>query len=174
MQGVDEVDGGKQALSTSRQTSSKPRRHAVQTRMWVRPRHEHDDKRGDTTMWFGTGFGDLRRLRDGDEAAACIERGGGAAGWPRATNDDDMGSGARTRHASHAETGRRDRGREPHMPHGLRRGTLRNCRPRPHRSPCWVHAERWTRRGPSEPRWPHREPSWPRRAGRTAEHHVAR
>ena len=27
-------------------------------------------------MWFGTGFGDLRRLRDGDEAAACIERGG--------------------------------------------------------------------------------------------------
>jgi hypothetical protein len=49
--------------------------------MWVRPRHEHDDKRGATTMRFGTGFDDLRRLHDGDEAAACIGRGRGAAGW---------------------------------------------------------------------------------------------
>jgi hypothetical protein len=56
--------------------SSKPRRHAVHTQMWVRPRYEHDDKRGATTMRFGTGFGDLRRLRDGGEAAACIGRGG--------------------------------------------------------------------------------------------------
>jgi hypothetical protein len=58
-------------------------------------------------MRFGTVFGDLRRLRDGGEAAACIGRSGGAAGWPRVTNDNDMGSGARTRHASHAQ-GRAD------------------------------------------------------------------
>jgi hypothetical protein len=43
-------------------------------------------------MRFGTGFGDLRRLRDGGEASACIGRDGGAAGWRRATNDDDIHS----------------------------------------------------------------------------------
>jgi hypothetical protein len=42
-----------------RRTSSKSRRHAAHTRMWVRPWHEHDDKREATMMRFGTGFGDL-------------------------------------------------------------------------------------------------------------------
>jgi hypothetical protein len=92
VQGVDEVDGGRQASSTGRRMSSKPRWHAVHTRMWVRLRHEHDDMHGATTMRFGTGFGDLRRLRDGGEASACIGRDGGAAGWRRATNDDDIHS----------------------------------------------------------------------------------
>jgi hypothetical protein len=77
--GVYKVDGGRRASSTGRRTSSKPRRHAMHTRMWVRPQYEHDDKRGITTIRFGTGFGVLRRLRDGGEAAACIGRGGGAA-----------------------------------------------------------------------------------------------
>jgi hypothetical protein len=53
----------------------------VHTRMWVRPRHEHNDKHRAMMMRFGTGFDDLRRLHDGDEAAACIGRGRGAIGF---------------------------------------------------------------------------------------------
>jgi hypothetical protein len=69
--GVDEVGGGRRASSMGRQTSSKPRRHAVHTRMLVRPRHEHDNKCGATTMRFGTGFGDLRMSRSLSHRVGC-------------------------------------------------------------------------------------------------------
>jgi hypothetical protein len=112
VQGVDEVDGDRQTSSMGRRTSSKPYLHAVHTRMWVRPRHEHDDKRGATTMQFGTGFDDLCRLRDGDKASACVGRGGGTAGWRRATNNNDIHSecavttvlAARDSHRKRAQT----------------------------------------------------------------------
>jgi hypothetical protein len=69
---VQGVDGG-------RRVSSTPWRHAMHTRMWVRPRHEHDDKRGATMMRFETGFSDLRRLRDSGEAT--IAHATGRADW---------------------------------------------------------------------------------------------
>jgi hypothetical protein len=62
---------GRQASSTCRRTPSKPRRHALHTRMWARPRHKHDDKRGATTTQFGTGFGDLRTSRSLSRWVGC-------------------------------------------------------------------------------------------------------
>jgi hypothetical protein len=39
--------------------------------MWVRPRHEHNDKRGATTTWFGTRFDDLRMSRSSSRRVGC-------------------------------------------------------------------------------------------------------